>query len=489
MLRQFELVNRVRAYDKTANEEALNRAYVFSMMAHGSQKRASGDPYFSHPVEVAGILSELKLDSDTIVTGLLHDTVEDTVATIGEIESLFGGSVAALVNGVTKLSKLELQSDDQRQLENFRKLLLATSKDIRVLLVKLADRLHNMQTLRYIKSAEKRAAIARETLEIFAPLAERIGMHQLKDNLEDLAFGELYAEARETIVKRLKYLREKAAKKDLVVQIRDELTNCLRSAGLETLVSGREKSPYSIWRKMQQKNIEFGRLSDIMAFRIVVDNEADCYRALGVIHSAYSCIPGRFKDYISTPKRNGYRSIHTGIIGPLKHRVEIQFRTQEMHDVAEFGVAAHWRYKQDEFQQDAREYTWVKELLDILDDVADKEEFFERTRLDLYNDRVFCFTPKGDLIALPQGATSVDFAYEVHSEIGDRCVSAKINGRLAPLRTKLMNGDQIEIITAESGSPEPVWEHHVVTAKARSRIRRYVRAQRRKECVDLGKAI
>ncbi|MGA0313982.1 MAG: RelA/SpoT family protein [Alphaproteobacteria bacterium] len=489
MLRQFELVNRVRAYDKSANEEALNRAYVFSMMAHGSQKRASGDPYFSHPVEVAGILSELKLDSDTIVTGLLHDTVEDTVATIDEIEGLFGRSVAALVDGVTKLSKLELQSDDQRQVENFRKLLLATSKDIRVLLVKLADRLHNMQTLQYIKNPEKRAAIARETLEIFAPLAERIGMHQLKDNLEDLAFGELHGEARATIVNRLNYLREEAAKKDLVAQIRDELTNCLGSEGLQTMVAGREKTPYSIWRKMQQKNIEFGRLSDIMAFRIVVNNAADCYRALGVIHGAYSCIPGRFKDYISTPKRNGYRSIHTGIIGPLKHRVEIQFRTQEMHDVAEFGVAAHWRYKDNEVQQDPKEYAWVKELLDILDDVADQEEFFERTRLDLYNDRVFCFTPKGELIALPQGATSVDFAYEVHSEIGDRCVSAKINGSLVPLRTKLINGDQVEIITAESGSPEPVWEHHVVTAKARSRIRRYVRSQRRKECVDLGKAI
>ncbi len=489
MLRQYELVNRVRAYDADANEEALNRAYVFSMMAHGSQKRASGDPYFSHPVEVAGILSDLKLDSDTIVTGLLHDTVEDTVATIEEIESLFGESVAALVDGVTKLSKLELQSDDKRQVENFRKLLLATSRDIRVLLVKLADRQHNMQTLRHIKSPEKRARIARETLEIFAPLAERIGMHALKDNLEDLAFAELHTDARATIVARLNFLREEAVEQDIVAQIGNELTAVLQEAGLPAMVSGREKSPYSIWRKMQQKNVEFGRLSDIMAFRIVVDSVEDCYRALGVIHNAYRCVPGRFKDYISTPKRNGYRSIHTGIIGPLRHRIEIQFRTQEMHDVAEFGVAAHWRYKQGADPIETVEYGWVKELLEILDDAADQEEFFERTRLDLYKDRVFCFTPKGELIALPQGATPVDFAYEVHSEVGDGCVSAKINGRIVPLRTKLRNGDQVEIITSQPGTPEPEWEHYVVTGKARSRIRGFVRSQRRNECIKLGTAI
>ncbi|MEK9684507.1 MAG: bifunctional (p)ppGpp synthetase/guanosine-3',5'-bis(diphosphate) 3'-pyrophosphohydrolase [Rhodospirillaceae bacterium] len=489
MLRQFELVNRVRSYDADANEDALNKAYVFSMMAHGSQKRASGDPYFSHPVEVAGILSDLKLDSDTIVTGLLHDTVEDTVATIDEIEGLFGKSIAALVDGVTKLSKLELQSDDKRQIENFRKLLLASSRDIRVLLVKLADRLHNMRTLKYIKSPEKRSEIARETLEIFAPLAERIGMHELKDNLEDLAFSELNGDARSTIVARLNFLREEAAERDLVTSIGDRLKEVLTGEGVNCLVSGREKTPYSIWRKMEQKNIEFGRLSDVMAFRIIVGSLEDCYRGLGAVHAAYRCIPGRFKDYISTPKRNGYQSIHTGVMGPLNHRIEIQFRTQEMHEVAEFGVAAHWQYKQGLSGAETVEYGWVKELLEILDDAADQEDFFERTRLDLYNDRVFCFTPKGELIALPRGATPVDFAYEVHSEIGDRCISCKINGSMVPLRTKLRNGDQVEVITSDSGTPDPAWEHHVVTGKARSRINRFVKMQRRKECIALGQAI
>jgi len=489
LLRQYELVDRVKAYDANANEDALNRAYVFSMVAHGSQVRASGDPYFSHPVEVAGILSDLKLDSDTIVTGLLHDTVEDTVATITEIESLFGKSVASLVDGVTKLSKLELQSDDKRQVENFRKLLLATSRDIRVLLVKLADRQHNMQTLHHIKSSGKRSRIARETLEIFAPLAERIGMHQLKDNLEDLAFSELHTDARSTIVARLSFLREEAVEQDIIGQIGDELTNVLKSAGIKASISGREKSPYSIWRKMQQKNVEFERLSDIMAFRVVVDNIGDCYKALGIVHKEYRCVPGRFKDYISTPKRNGYRSIHTGVIGPLRLRLEIQFRTQEMCDVAEFGVAAHWRYKESSDPIETVEYGWVKELLEILDDVADQEEFFERTRLDLYKDRVFCFTPKGELIALPQGATPVDFAYEVHSEVGDSCVSAKINGRTIPLKTKLQNGDQVQIITSKAGTPEPEWEQYVVTGKARSRIRSFIRSQRRNECIKLGAAI
>ncbi len=489
MLRQFELVNRVRAYDADANEDALNKAYVFSMMAHGSQKRASGDPYFSHPVEVAGILSDLKLDSDTIVTGLLHDTVEDTVATIDEIEGLFGKSIAALVDGVTKLSKLELQSDDKRQIENFRKLLLASSRDIRVLLVKLADRLHNMRTLKYIKSPEKRSEIARETLEIFAPLAERIGMHELKDNLEDLAFSELNGDARSTIVARLNFLREEAAERDLVTSIGDRLKEVLTGEGINCLVSGREKTPYSIWRKMEQKNIEFGRLSDVMAFRIIVGSLEDCYRGLGAVHAAYRCIPGRFKDYISTPKRNGYQSIHTGVMGPVNHRIEIQFRTREMHEVAEFGVAAHWQYKQGLSGTETLEYGWVKELLEILDDAADQEDFFERTRLDLYNDRVFCFTPKGELIALPRGATPVDFAYEVHSEIGDRCISCKINGSMLPLRTKLRNGDQVEVITSDSGTPDPAWEHHVVTGKARSRINRFVKTQRRKECIALGQAI
>ncbi len=489
MIRQYELVDLVKSYDSGANEDALNRAYVFSMKAHGSQLRASGDPYFSHPLEVAGILTELKLDSDTIVTGLLHDTVEDTVATIDEIGTMFGTSVAQLVDGVTKLSKLELQSDDKRQVENFRKLFLATSRDIRVLLVKLADRLHNMRTLQYIKSADKRARIARETMEIYVPLAERIGMQRMKDELEDLAFQELHPQARATIVARLEFLRKDAANEDLVADISAELSTILADAGLTVEVTGREKRPYSIWRKMQQQNVEFAQLSDIMAFRIVVDTVEDCYRTLGVMHSRYRCVPGRFKDYISTPKRNGYRSLHTGIIGPRQRRIEIQIRTRKMHEVAELGVAAHWNYKQGVPTNETTEYRWVRELLDILEHASDREEFLEHTRLDLFQDQVFCFTPKGELIALPSGATPVDFAYEVHSEVGDSCVSAIINGRPVPLRTQLRNGDQVEIVTSGPGAPSPEWENFVVTGKARSRIRRYVRSRQRAEYRRLGDAI
>jgi GTP pyrophosphokinase len=489
MIRQFELVDRVKVYDADANEDILNRAYVFSMKAHGSQMRASGDPYFSHPLEVAGILTELKLDADTIVTGLLHDTVEDTVATIDEISDTFGPSIAHLVDGVTKLSKLELQSDDKRQVENFRKLLLATSRDIRVLLVKLADRLHNMRTLKYIDNADKRARIARETMEIYVPLAERIGMQRMKDELEDLCFAELNPDARATIVARLDFLRAEAAEEDLLAEITAELTKLLTDAGITASIKGREKRPYSIWRKMQRQSVEFAQLSDIMAFRIVVESDDDCYRALGLIHSRYRCVPGRFKDYISTPKRNGYRSIHTGILGPKQRRIEIQLRSRPMHEIAEFGVAAHWQYKQGEAADETTEYQWVRELLDIIEHASDPDEFLEHTRLDLFQDQVFCFTPQGELIALPRGATPVDFAYEVHSEVGDSCVGAKINGRLLPLRTELRNGDQIEIITSNPGTPSPDWERFVVTGKARSRIRRFVRSKQRTEYCRLGEAI
>src|SRR5215468_1904037 len=344
MIRQFELVELVKSYDPKADEDALNRAYVFSMKAHGSQLRASGDPYFSHPVQVAGLLAQMRLDGASIITGLLHDTVEDTVATLEDIEHLFGSEIARLVDGVTKLSRIELQSDHTKQAENFRKLVLAMSEDIRVLLVKLADRLHNMQTLDHIPDVEKRKRIARETLDIYAPLAERIGMHRMKDDLENLAFAQLHQEARDSIVQRLTFLRESGQPRaDRIVA---ELERTLREEGVLAVVSGREKTPYSIWRKMQRKNVPFEQLSDIMAFRVVVDGVADCYRALGVLHSAYSMVPGRFKDFISTPKPNGYQSLHTGVIGPEKQRIEIQIRTREMHEIAELGVAAHWRYKQ-----------------------------------------------------------------------------------------------------------------------------------------------
>jgi guanosine-3',5'-bis(diphosphate) 3'-pyrophosphohydrolase len=488
MMRQFELVERVKSYDPSANEDALNRAYVFSMKAHGSQKRASGDPYFSHPVEVAGLLSQMKLDSASIITGLLHDTVEDTVATLEDIERSFGPDIARLVDGVTKLSRIELQSDHTKQAENFRKLVLAMSEDIRVLLVKLADRLHNMQTLHYIKNDDKRRRVARETMDIYAPLAERIGMHRMKDELEDLAFAELYPDARQSLKARLAFLREKGG--DLVARIIAALGETLTTGGLpHATVSGREKSPYAIWRKMQRKNVGFEQLSDIMAIRITVDSVEECYHALGILHSAFPVVPGRFKDYISTPKPNNYRSLHTGVIGPERQRIEVQIRTKEMHEVAELGVAAHWTYKQGRPKTEGKQYRWLRELLDILEHASGPEEFLEHTKLEMFQDQVFCFTPKGDLIALPRGATPVDFAYAVHSQIGDTCVGAKINGRLAPLRTQLANGDQVDIVTSKAQTPSPTWERFVVTGKARARIRRFVRTQQREQYHDLGKAI
>ncbi|MBI09374.1 MAG: bifunctional (p)ppGpp synthetase/guanosine-3',5'-bis(diphosphate) 3'-pyrophosphohydrolase [Rhodospirillaceae bacterium] len=486
MLRQHELIKRVKSYDPGADVNALNRAYIFSMEAHGAQKRASGDPYFSHPVEVAGILSDKKLDCDSIITGLLHDTVEDTVATMEDIQGLFGEDVARLVDGVTKLSQIETLSDRAKQAENFRKLLLAMSEDIRVLLVKQADRLHNMRTLEFIRSEDKRALIARETMDIYAPLAERIGILDWKEELEDRAFAELNADARMSIVKRLQYLREKGG--DLIGRVTLELTQTLADCGVKAEVTGREKSPYSIWRKMRRKNIGFEQLSDIMAFRVVVSQIQDCYQALGAIHGHYRVIPGRFKDYVSIPKPNDYRSLHTSVYGPENQRIEIQIRTHEMHQVAELGVAAHWQFKQN-VMTDGRQFRWLRELLEILEHAEAPEEFLEHTKLEMFSDQVFCFSPKGDLMELPQGASPVDFAYAVHTEIGDTCVGAKINGQEAPLRTELKNGDQIEILTGLDQSPSPSWESFVVTGKARACIRRFVRSQTREQYNRLGQEI
>ncbi|MGH6940618.1 RelA/SpoT family protein [Hypericibacter sp.] len=487
MIRQFELVELVKGYDPGADEETLNRAYVFSMKAHGSQSRASGDPYFSHPLGVAEILTRMKLDGASIATALLHDTVEDTEATLEQIEQLFGKEIARLVDGVTKLSRLELQSDSTKHAENFRKLVLAMSDDIRVLLVKLADRLHNMQTLHFIKDPDKRKRIALETLDIYAPLAERIGMQRMKDELENLAFAEINPEACKSIKQRLSFLREQGGV--VVTRIIDKLKADLAEGGVEAQISGREKSPYSIWRKMQRKNIGFEQLSDIMAFRIVVADVGQCYQALGILHSRYAMVPGRFKDYISTPKPNNYRSLHTGVIGPERQRIEIQIRTPDMHEVADLGVAAHWKYKQNGERIDGKQYRWLRELLDILEHAAGPEEFLEHTKLEMFQDQVFCFTPKGDLIALPRGATPVDFAYAVHSQIGDTCVGAKVNGRIVPLSSVLTNGDQVEIVTSRAQTPSPTWERFVVTGRARARIRRFVRTQQRTQYMELGRAI
>jgi GTP pyrophosphokinase len=487
MMRQFELVERVKAYDPGADEAALNRAYVYAMKLHGSQKRESGDPYFSHPIEVAGILTDLKLDHNSIITALLHDLVEDTEATLEDIEGMFGKEIAKLVDGVTKLTRLELQSEQSRDAENFRKLVLAMSQDIRVLLVKLADRLHNMQTLRFVKSPEKRRRIARETMDIYAPLAERLGMHRFKDDLQDLSFAELNPDGRASIQTRLEFLKGQGD--ELPRMIIDELKRGLAEDGVEAWVSGRLKSPHSIWNKMQHKNVAFEQLSDIMAFRVVVAGVGDCYQALGALHSRYSVVPGRFKDYISTPKPNGYQSLHSGLIGPELQRVEVQIRTREMHDVAEFGVAAHWRYKQGDMKVDGRQYRWLRELLDILEHASNPEEFLEHTKLEMFQNQVFSFTPKGDLIALPRGATPVDFAYAVHSEVGDTCVGAKVNGRIVPLRSELGNGDQVEILTSKAQTPSPDWEKFVVTGKAKARVRRFVRLREREQYSGLGRQI
>ncbi len=489
MIRQYELVERVKAYDASADEDALNRAYVFAMKAHGSQKRASGDPYFMHPLEVAGILTDYRLDTDTIITALLHDTIEDTEVTAEDVKSAFGENVQKLVGGVTKLTQIELQSSHTKQAENLRKLVIAMSDDIRVLLVKLADRLHNMRTLHFIKKTEKRQRIAAETMEIYAPLAERIGMHEIKDELQDLAFEQLNTEARDSIITRLEFLREQGG--DLVGRIITELRDTIRENGINAEISGREKAPYSIWRKMQRQDVGFEQLCDIMAFRIIVENVEECYRVLGIIHGKYPVVPGRFKDYLSTPKPNGYQSLHTGVFGPDHHRIEIQIRTREMHEIAEYGVAAHWHYKArggSETQlTEGTQYRWLRELLDILESADDPEEFLEHTKLNMFQDQVFSFTPKGDLINLPRGATPVDFAYAVHTEIGNRCVGAKINRRIVPLRTELRNGDQVDIITSKVPQPSPTWERFVVTGKARACIRRYIRMQQRDEYLALGR--
>ncbi len=457
------------------------------MKMHGSQKRVNGDPYFSHPLEVAGILTEMKLDDATIATALLHDTLEDTPTTFDELKTLFGDEVAKMVDGVTKLSKIELQSTESSQAENFRKLVLAMSEDIRVLLVKLADRLHNMRTLNFIPKPEKRRRIATETLEIYAPLAERIGMKKIQDELQDLAFKEINPEARESIANRLAYLREDGS--SLVESIIMELQKTLEKGGMQdVLVSGREKSKYSIWRKMQHKNVTFEQLSDIMAFRVQTNSVTECYLALGIIHSEYSMVPDRFKDYISTPKQNGYQSLHTTVIGPKKQKIEIQIRTQEMHQVGELGVAAHWSYKQKE-RSDGKQYRWIRELLEILENAQKPDEFLEHTKLELFQEHVFCFTPKGELIDLVKGSTPVDFAYAVHSRVGDTCVGAKVNGRIVPLTTILSNGDQVEIVTSKNQTPSPTWERFVATGKARSHIRRFIRLQQREEYAALGKAM
>ncbi|MEH3035173.1 MAG: bifunctional (p)ppGpp synthetase/guanosine-3',5'-bis(diphosphate) 3'-pyrophosphohydrolase [Sphingomonas adhaesiva] len=513
MLRQYELVDRVLDYDPGADEAMLNRAYVFSVNAHGTQKRASGDPYFSHPIEVAGILTELHLDDETIATAILHDTVEDTVATSEEIERIFGANVARLVDGVTKLSKIEAQTENERAAENLRKFLMAMSGDIRVLLVKLADRLHNMRTLHHIPKPEKRRRIARETMDIYAPLAERIGMYEFMKEMQTLAFAQLEPEAYESITRRLEQLKEGSGG-DRIAKIGSGLKLLLSRGRIDAQVSGREKHPYSIWRKMQERHISFEQLSDIMAFRAIVPTEEDCYRALGIIHRRWPMVPGRFKDYISTPKRNGYRSLHTSVIHAENRRIEIQIRTPEMHAEAEFGLAAHWAYKQSvtaevterpdkpdkapitgrdtpgdtRLRPDAQ-HGWIADLVEILDTAATPEELLEHTRIAMYQDRIFAFTPKGELIQLPKGATPIDFAYAVHTDLGDQAVGAKVNGRVVPLSTVLENGDQVQVLRSKAQVPQASWLNLAITAKALAAIRRHLRNEERGQTVALGRKL
>ncbi|MDX2204882.1 MAG: bifunctional (p)ppGpp synthetase/guanosine-3',5'-bis(diphosphate) 3'-pyrophosphohydrolase [Hyphomicrobiaceae bacterium] len=494
MMRQYELVERVRKYDPTADENLLNRAYVYAMMAHGAQKRASGDPFFSHPLEVAAILTELKLDDATIVAALLHDVIEDTDVTRAEIDSKFGAEIGALVDGLTKIKKLDLVSKKAEQAENFRKLLVAISSDIRVLLIKLADRLHNMRTLEHMKP-QSRLRVSEETLEIYAPLAGRMGMQTMREELEELAFRWNQPEAYETVRSKLEEIRRRNA--GLVEEIEAALQRKLVEAGLPATVSGREKKPFSIWRKMQNRQISLEQLSDIYAFRIVTDTVSDCYRALGIAHSAWRAVPGRFKDYISTPKQNNYQSIHTTIVGPRHQWVELQIRTKEMHEIAEYGVAAHTLYKDGVMLNGANTsahakenpYTWLRHLVDTLLEGDNSVEFLEHTKLELFQDQVFCFTPKGRLIALPRGATPIDFAYAVHTDVGNACVGAVVNGRQMPLTTQLRNGDQVEIVQSKGQTPPAAWERIAVTGKARSSIRRAARDALRKQYSELGRRL
>ncbi len=491
MMRQYELVDRVKRYNPATDEALLNRAYVYAMKAHGAQKRASGDPYFSHPLEVAAILTDLHLDDSTIVAAMLHDTIEDTAATREEIDQVFGHEIGALVEGLTKLKRLDLVSKRAAQAENLRKLLLAISEDVRVLLVKLADRLHNMRTLHFVPS-DKRGRIAQETLDIYAPLAGRMGMQDMRDELEELAFKELMPEAHDTIVRRLSDISGRS--EAIISEIETAVSSSMQAHGVNAAVKGRLKKPYSVWRKMNAKSIALEQLSDMFGFRVIVKDIEECYRALGIVHTRWPMVPGRFKDYISVPKQNEYRSLHTTIVGPARQRVELQIRTQDMHKIAELGIAAHALYKDGlspdkrRLEAESNAFAWLRRTIANLAE-GDPEEFLENTKLELFHDQVFCFTPKGRLIALPRGATPIDFAYAVHTELGNGMVGCKINGRLAPLVSELRNGDEVEVLSTENQAPPAAWESLVVTGKARAAIRRATRIAVRRQYGGLGRQL
>ena len=485
MNEQTKLVETVKNYFPKLNVENINKAYIFGKKAHGTQIRASGDPFFSHPFEVANILAQMKLDENSIITGLLHDVIEDTLATKEEVKKNFGLEIANLVDGVTKLSKISLkQTNKNKQVENLRKFILAISEDIRVLFVKLADRLHNMRTIKFIKDVDKKNKISNETLEIFAPLADRIGIRKIKDELEDLAFEELNPSVKSTIIKRINFLKSEG--KNNIKLIIQQLQKVLKKSDINAVVNGREKTSNSIWKKMKKKNISFEQLSDVMAFKIIVEDIDKCYLCLKAIHTSYPIVPGRFKDYISLPKQNGYKSIHTSIFGPAKQKIEIQIKTKEMEKIGELGVAAHWQYKNNLDLQEGKKYKWIRELVEIVETSAEPNEFIENTKMEMFKDQVFCFTPKGDLIALPEKSTPIDFAYAVHTKLGDICVGAKVNGKITPLKNYLKNGDQVEIIKSKFQNPSPNWSNFVKTPKAKNRIKKYIKTKEYKEYSILG---
>ncbi|MEM9320370.1 MAG: bifunctional (p)ppGpp synthetase/guanosine-3',5'-bis(diphosphate) 3'-pyrophosphohydrolase [Pseudomonadota bacterium] len=484
-----DLVHLVRTYNPKCNVALLTGAYAYAAEMHEGQTRHSGEPYITHPVAVAAILTEQRLDDATIATALLHDTIEDTKGTYAEIEARFGVDVADLVDGVTKLTNLELSNRESRQAENFRKLFMAMSKDMRVILIKLADRLHNMRTIRHMPG-EKQAKKARETMDIFAPLAGRMGMQSMRDELEDLAFEVLNPDARRSIMRRYLTLQKETG--EVIPRITDDIELELTKAGVEADVFGRAKRPFSIWRKMQEKELAFSRLSDIYGFRVITRSDADCYRVLGAIHRRWRAVPGRFKDYISQPKSNGYRSIHTTVSGRDGKRVQVQIRTREMHEVAEAGVAAHWAYRdgvraQNPFAVDPAK--WLATMTERFELAEDHDEFLEHVKLEMYSDQVFCFTPKGDVVKLPKGATPIDFAYSIHTRIGHSCVGAKVDGLRVPLWTRLKNGQSIEVVTAEAQSPQSSWIDIAVTGRAKAAIRRSLREEDRSRYVKLGQEL
>ena len=476
-------------YLKDSDKKIIAKAINFSEKAHKNQIRKSGDPFITHPIEVAKILTSINLDASAIAAGLLHDTIEDTDISINEITTVFGAQISELVQGLTKISKFSLKINKQKLGENYRKLILASSKDLRVILIKLADRLHNMRTLSFILDENKKINTSIETLEIFSPLAQRLGMKQWQDELEDLSFQNINPDARKSVIDRLNYLNSKD--ENIVDEIRYELKKNLLTEDINCKIDGRIKSAYSVWNKIKNKNISFEQLSDIMAFRIITNSTRECYKCLGIIHRKYQYIPGRFKDFISSPKSNGYRALHTTVMGPKNKKIEIQFRSNVMNQIADYGVAAHWKYKDPKSikEKDTKEYKWMHDLIDLMNSSLNQDELIENSKINVFNDEIYVFTPKGDLIELPQNATPIDFAYAIHSQVGDKCVGAKINEKLQPLKTILNNGDQIEIITSEESQPSPLWERFAATSKVKSQIRRFFRSKKRDEYIMLGKEI